>query len=171
MDTKTHLALYGSVKIPRAWCEGCAGFALVIAGQLACCRRALEVGEVLKVKRMCHDDHQLPPPRLRRLILRLQRDRCFYCDRPFGLRLWEGPRRFKLEVYWDRMVPFSYSRDNVTRNIVAACSVCILLKRGFTFQTVEEASVFLETKWQEKGYRFRPPEDLPSVPAAVPSRT
>lgn len=77
--------------------------------------------------------------------------------------MWRGSKKLLLKINWDHMVPHSYSQDNSTKNIVAACHVCNGVKSDLMFQTVEEAQTYVETKWQEKGYRFTPPEIVPAV--------
>lgn len=70
-DTRIYMAIYGNVRIPRAYCYGCEGFAFIIGGSYACCGDQFEIEEIRRCKRMCHpeDVRKLPPPALRKFIL------------------------------------------------------------------------------------------------------
>lgn len=97
--------------------------------------------------------------------------RCFYCFRRFGSTVFRDrtkghrlatrvfgesvgfePNRIRLQLNWDHLIPWDYSRNNQNRNFVAACHVCNGIKRDLIFDTEAEARLYVAQRWTEKGY-------------------
>ena len=89
----------------------------------------------------------MPSAAIKKLILDLQQGRCFYCERVLGSTVMLRRRRITLKCHYDHLVPYSYSQNNQTENFVAACHVCNRWKFNLIFQTIEEAAVYLNGKW------------------------
>ena len=72
----------------------------------------------------------------------------FYCAHGFGTSILRRnktgtARTIKVKLHWDHYIPFSYSQDNRSRNFVAACAQCNLLKHSRIFQSADEARLYL----------------------------
>lgn len=145
---KQHLAIYGSVKIPRAFCKECEGYALVIDGALACCGAAL-MAAPKTMKRLSEAPSRRAAPKLRerRRILEEQRNCCLYCGRMFGSIVMRKGRVHKLKLTWDHLIPWAFNQDNSASNFAAACHVCNGWKKDHVFKTLDEARVFINDIW------------------------
>lgn len=98
-----------------------------------------------------------PSKLLRDQILEAQGGRCFYCRLPFGGVIYRGHKPVSLQLHWDHVVPFSYSRNNRPANFVAACHVCNGIKGDLMFDTPAKAAAYIEQRRIWKGYRLTPP--------------
>lgn len=150
---ENYVAFYGSVKIEKAWCRDCDGYAFVIDELLVCCGVRVS-GLPTYTKRESEPDVRRAnlPASVKREKLKQQGYRCFYCDRAFGSIVHRRGKSVRLRVHYDHIVPHAYSYNNDSGNFVAACHVCNGLKQDFMFSTIEEAQLFLFSKWREKGY-------------------
>lgn len=150
---ENYVAFYGNVKIEKAWCRDCDGYAFVVDELLVCCGVRV-TGLPTYTKREAEPDtrRQNLPDSVKRDKLDEQHHRCFYCDRSFGLIVHRRGKSMRLRVHYDHMVPYSYSYNSDGDNFVAACHVCNTLKHDFVFNTLEEAQLFLFNRWREKGY-------------------
>ena len=146
--TKPHIAIYGNVRIVRAYCDQCENTALIIRGKFSCCDSAFSDSPT-SFKRICEPEFRrsVPTREMQKLILKIQQGCCFYCDRMFNSTVIVHHRKRKLKLCWDHLVPFAYSQNNNTENFVAACHLCNSWKSDRVFQTIEEAKVFLALKW------------------------
>lgn len=150
---ENYVAFYGNVKIEKAWCRDCDGYAFVIDDHLVCCNTRVS-GLPAYTKRESEPDQRrrVLPASVKRAKLEAQHHRCFYCDRSFGSLVHRRGKSMRLRVHYDHMVPYAYSQDNEADNFVAACHVCNSLKHAFYFNTLDEAQLFLFNAWREKGY-------------------
>lgn len=148
---RDHLALFGNIALTRVYCPDCESTAFVIQKKLACCNKPYDPNPQL-YKRECEPEQHrsIPPPGVRKDILALQANCCFYCDREFGSRIYLKRKMIRLKLQWDHLVPYSYSQNNQTDNFVAACHKCNVWKGALMFQTIEDARVFLASKWESK---------------------
>ena len=152
---KSYIAIYGNVKIPKAYCEDCDGYYFVINGRFACCDKQAQIDPQKYIRESEADQtRKRPPLKERKEILDLQNHCCIYCESPFGFIRYKKTRPFKLRLEWDHQVPFAFSQDNSTSNYVAACHVCNSLKSNKCFQTVNEAAAYLSAARHAKGYNF-----------------
>lgn len=151
----TYIALYGNVKVLKSKCPECKRTAFVIDGCMACCGAKPDQSIPNSYKRESDvpQERKRPPKKDQRRILDLQENRCIYCGRYFGTVVYNGKKNVVLKIHWDHFVPFAYSQNNKEANFLAACNICNLLKCARMFQTVEEAQVYLQNKWQEKDYK------------------
>lgn len=95
----------------------------------------------------------------RRRQIKEQDGKCYYCERPFGMLLYRGIRKKRLEVHWDHYVPFAFSQDNSIPNFVAACDVCNRMKSSKLYASLWEAKIDLAAKWSFSGYTEAPDEE------------
>ena len=148
-----HLALYGNVKMARAFCESCHQWALVIQGEMGCCGAKVSV-EILTVKRMTQPEQarRLPPMADRRRVLDEQDHRCLYCLRRFGTFVMRRNRPVRVKLVWDHVAPFAYGQNNQTPNFAAACSICNGYKAAHVYHTIEEARLAIQTARERGGY-------------------
>jgi len=146
---RQHLAVYGHIAIPRGYCRSCKQWTLVIKGVRACCDVQEEEKPSSIIKRICEpaQKRKLPPLQWKREQLARQNYRCFYCNREFGTYYKRKGRERRVVLNWDHKVPYSYSQDNHTYNIIAACSICNRFKYDKVFRTVEEAQIYVLEKW------------------------
>ena len=145
------LAVFGNVKVPRLFCPRCQALALVVAGHFQCCGDPT-VKRPRKWKRESEAStyRKRPPPVAREAQLIAQDHRCLYCDGRFGSEVLYCRRLVVLEVHWDHVMPFSFSRDNSTVNFVAACQICNRIKHDKCFQTLEEARAHVASQREIK---------------------
>lgn len=167
-DYRDHVALYGRIRMLRSWCDSCDSWAFVQGGKMACCGEP-HVGDPARFRRMSESPPRSVPSREdQRLILAIQENRCFYCQRLFGSVVYIKNRRRVLSVNWDHMVPWSYSGDNSPKNFVAACRLCNSWKGSIMFQSVDEARVYLNGRWQD--CQTETGADVPGMLEAVPDQ-
>lgn len=167
MGRRARIALYGNVAIPRGYCSICRSYSFIINGKLACCGELTdESPEGYKRMSSCPSQRKGPSARWKEYILRHQRQRCFYCDRSFGSRVFHRARAVYLRVQWDHVNPFAYSLDNRDQNFVATCHICNLIKSSLIFRSADEARVHIRNEWEAKGYA-----DLSSVRIEVRPET
>jgi 5-methylcytosine-specific restriction endonuclease McrA len=152
-DKKAYLGLYGNVVLPKAYCDDCGMVAIVRDGVLQCCDKEVsEVPEYYKREVEPEQKRHLPPKKDRDRQLEEQDYRCFYCLRRFGSTVYRKTRAVKLKHAWDHMLPYAFSQNNSASNFVAACQVCNGLKSAMCFKSLEDAQLFLNNRWVEKGY-------------------
>lgn len=150
---KQFIALYGNQKILKAYCEKCETFAFVIDNRLQCCDRKISRKNPKFYKR------ETPPLANRNAMkkrdrdkqIRIQDNRCFYCDRIFGSYAFKKGKKILLEIVWDHFIPYSYIENNSSVNFVASCQICNHLKSDLCFQTTEEAKIYIQNEWDSKG--------------------
>jgi len=146
-----YLGLYGSIKIPKSYCQKCLCYSFVIEGKIACCGA---------------DCHPMPlffkresfPPYERRALskeektrkLIMQGYRCFWCRRAFWSIVKLRKREIKLKIHWDHLIPWVYNQNNQIDNYVAACHICNLWKQAMVFSSIEAGKVYLGGKWDEE---------------------
>ena len=144
-----HIALYGNVAIPRAYCPECERYAFVLDGELACCGTPY-VFEARQTRRLsvCPQDRKSLPKQQQEGILRQQDHRCLYCNRRFGSTVYIKGRPRGIRVHWDHQVPFALTQDNRITNIAAACQYCNRWKSSAVFRSVEDIQVYVHQKWE-----------------------
>ncbi len=153
--SRHHIALYGNVKIPSAFCEACHRTAFVLDGKLQCCDAPICNFNPTHFKRVSEPEFSRSQPSAmdKQAILNAQDHRCFYCERLFGEWVHKNKKPIRLRLNWDHLTPFSYQANNSTSNFVAACHLCNNWKRNFVFQTIEEARAYCASKWQNLNSR------------------
>jgi 5-methylcytosine-specific restriction endonuclease McrA len=153
-SNKSYLGIYGNVILPKAYCDNCERTALVRDGRLQCCDKEIdEIPEYYKREIEPEQKRHLPPKKDRDKQLEEQDYRCFYCLRRFDSTVFRKTRAVKLKYVWDHMLPYAFSQNNSATNFVAACQVCNGLKSDMCFKTLDDARLFLNTRWIEKGYK------------------
>jgi len=164
---KPVMTLYGNVQIPKAYCKICKAWSFVVDKRLVCCDIPLKDNKPKIFLRVSEPDckRKRISEHLKKKILKEQNNLCFYCESYiYGFTHRHG-KRIKLRLHFDHQVPYAYSQNNNTENIVASCHVCNGIKSSFCFQTVEEAVIYIMGKREEKGYN-KPNRSniLPEVP-------
>lgn len=148
------LVMYGGVAINREFCKVCNAYSLVVDGKLVCCdKNATEEADTCKreIQVGIVDRHDIPDS-IKKAINIEQGGRCLYCDREFGSVVYRHGKPIVLRLHYDHKAPWAYVGVHTRRNICAACHVCNLIKSDMIFQTVEEASIYILSKREEKGY-------------------
>jgi len=72
----------------------------------------------------------------------------------FGERRKRNGKSFTITINWDHRLPYSFSRNNYSRNFVAACQVCNGIKSDKIFQELDEAQIYIQGERKSKGYDF-----------------
>ena len=154
MKNKNHVALYGRIKILRAYCDKCKIMALVVNKKKQCCGRDFRGDPPKRSKRMTETEgpRKGPGQRNAKEILEKQDGRCFYCNRLIRSYVTRKGILVKLEIEWDHVIPYSYLQSSHPSGFVAACHICNGLKSDFIFRTLEEAQIYLYDAWGRKGY-------------------
>lgn len=97
--------------------------------------------------------------RLKEAIIEKQGGSCFYCGIAFGEWFMHRNRLICVKVHWDHFVPFSYCFRNDSKNYVAACSECNLIKTSHMFDSTQDTIDYVRKRRTEKGLPLLP---LPS---------
>lgn len=90
----------------KAYCPRCKGVAFILGGVFACCDLEFNSEDELarRFKRECDCDPvrtKGPKKSIKEEILRIQEDRCFYCNQQLGGKSFGR----SLKLHWDHMVP------------------------------------------------------------------
>lgn len=92
------------------------------------------------------------PALVKQRILVNQGGLCLYCLNPFGSFYRNGKTDEVqiLQLTWDHMVPYEYTRAHKETNLAAACHLCNRFKTNKMFETVDEARVYLKAVWEKR---------------------
>lgn len=143
-NTAGYMGLYGGVSLEKSYCLKCKGFFLVKKGILQCCdERVYARPEKWKRESLATGDRSKPSVSYQKDQLRLQENRCFYCERVFGFKVAYRDKVVILRIHWDHFVPYAYLQSSPDRNFVAACQICNSIKSSKCFQTTEEARTYV----------------------------
>lgn len=146
-DTRAYLGVYGSIILPKRWCEDCEAFSFVRHGVTVCCaHRNTEAPQRWKRESAASGIRQKPTAEYAEVQLERQAHRCFYCFYLFSSSIHYKKRLVMLRVCWDHVVPFAYLQSNPNENFVAACQICNGIKSSKVFQTVAEARNYVQVK-------------------------
>lgn len=161
-----HVAIYGTTKIERAFCQHCKRYALIMDGLIHCCNRL--VGKTLsqlKQHRMCVAEKRRKSlgRKRKKEILEKQDYRCLYCQLRFGSLVYRKSKPIKLKINWDHKIPWVYSQDNQAANYAAACHICNAIKSDLYFGSVEDAQLYIQQRREEKGYSDMADDSLRSM--------
>jgi 5-methylcytosine-specific restriction endonuclease McrA len=85
-----------------------------------------------------------------------QKEKCAYCDRPFGSAVLVNGSVVTLKPESDHFVPRAKRLNNSSSNIVAACHLCNKLKSSREFDSVEQTRAVISTAWGERGWMDAP---------------
>ena len=94
-----------------------------------------------------------PPTTRQRNILKLQGNKCYWCNREFGSYLYLKSKLVRLIYHFDHVIPYAYTQTNYKHNFVAACQLCNEWKSSKIFYTdnihelIGEMRYFLAEKW------------------------
>jgi 5-methylcytosine-specific restriction endonuclease McrA len=158
MRPKVVKAEFGRIAMLRAICPRCRSMALVIKGRMACCGAMPEQQDEYIKKKESEGEKRRSKlgAKEKRALLEKQENKCFYCYRPFGTPAWH-PGRHKIiypDIHFDHFVCWDYSRDTSIGNMVAACSICNLIKSSKIFANADDARAFIKHRIGQKGYEF-----------------
>lgn len=150
---KPYMALYGNVKILKAWCDDCKGYFFVIDHKFACCDKPIEKNPS-RYKRESNPEQKRKRPKPKEIKEQLEHQGfvCFYCGKQFNTIVYRKKKVIILRMACDHMVPYSYSQNNHVSNFVIACHICNGMKSNKCFDTIEDAREYLNKRWEEKGY-------------------
>lgn len=146
---KKILHVYGKVAIASRICPNCGTESFVIGGKLICCDLNIESVPTGRVVVECASRGRRAKPSIsnQKAILKLQDNRCLYCEAEFGSeRAYKG-RNERVNIHWDHFVPFSYTGTNT--GFVAACSRCNLFKSSLHFPSLQDVKTHCQIKLHE----------------------
>lgn len=147
---------FGSVAILRMPCPKCGFMSFVIDGKSACCDEPIDQPSKYRRKRESDGEQkrcQLSASK-KEIIIESQDNKCIYCQRPFGTPVY-CPKRKRViipEIHFDHFVCWSFSRNTSVGNMVAACSICNLIKGDKLFENIDYARAFIMRRRYQKGY-------------------
>jgi hypothetical protein len=151
MLRKDYIGIYGNVNLRKSWCVSCQQMAIVLRGLLQCCEKPIDCDpQRFKRESIAEQRRHLPPAEDRRAQLKMQENRCIYCERQFGSRVYRKMRLVRLRICWDHFVPYALMQDNRAVNFVAACHLCNSWKSDKVFQTLTDARLYLYAKWRSE---------------------
>jgi hypothetical protein len=175
---------FGRVALLRMVCPKCGLMGLVLSGKMLCCGKDIKNPERYQRKREAEGEHRrsLLSKKEKDSILESQGNCCVYCQRPFGTPVWHPKRQrvFIPDIHFDHFVCWNFSRNTSVGNMVAACSICNIIKGDKLFENIEQARAFIVYKRNKKGYedemspsmsndiKERPPSAIPCQVAGSP---
>lgn len=156
MVKRKNVAKYGNTYIQREYCRSCRTYALVIDGEIQCCDKSVENSNRVKIKIMSQplSARKLLSRNDRDEILRIQENRCLYCDVRFGDFV-KSPYRLGYIVarlHWDHLDPYVKTLDNRSSNFVASCSICNRIKSDLVFENIEDVRAYIQYNRSKRGY-------------------
>jgi len=153
---KPHTAIYGSIKMERTYCHSCKGYAFVIDGKLLCCNKPILENLGPKNKIMSGATHKRKKPSMdqKNAILRLQGNRCLYCNKQYGTPYIHDKKLRFTYICYDHFTPFSYTQHSKDTEFVGSCNVCNSIKNNKIFATIEDAVRYIDYKRRKKGYEY-----------------
>lgn len=159
MKMKTHKAVYGKVSMVRACCPVCGEFSFVIDGEMACCGAKPPDLDPKYIIRMTkgRKRKKRPTPARQKVLLESQNYKCFYCGCDLRNSWYVGGRMKlpkRVTIHYDHLVPWVYSIDDGVQNIVAACSVCNMIKTSRVFPTVEKLREWVLSRREKRNYEI-----------------
>jgi len=157
MRKKIHKVFYGSTVLLKTYCKNCKQDSFIIDGKLQCCNALLEDiydKEVRKRESLGRHLRNIVSLNIKKEILKLQEDRCIYCDKGLYSHVWSEKKckYIKIRIHFDHFVPWVYSQDSHKDNIYASCHICNLLKSDFHFHDLVSAREYINAKREKKGY-------------------
>lgn len=158
INQRREVYYYGSVGLTRTICPNCKSWCIVQHGKTPCCKVQIQFDDEKPVQVRT----SIPPQKRKYIsqyrkgkILREQGYKCIYCLQEIGsTQTRNGFEEIMLSAEFDHLVPFSYSQDNSTGNIVGACQICNGLKYNFHYKDLEQAREHLRDSRKDKGYDF-----------------
>ena len=150
-EVKKHIAIYGSVKVNRCFCEFCKCWTIVAKdGLKLCCNKPSEENpSEYKSMMEAFPKRRTINSNTKKLLLEKFNNSCCYCDRRFGSYVEVNGSLKQIRVNYDHKIPFSYSYNNQDDNFLPACSFCNNWKSNNIFQTMEDAKLYVSQKWEE----------------------
>lgn len=148
---KSHIAIYGTLKVRRMFCRSCKCWTIIAKdGKKICCNKPY-MGEPKEFKRMIEAVRirRGPSERVKKILFEKFDYSCCYCGRRFGSYVSFSGIFKKVKVNWDHKIPFSYSYNNAGENFLPACNFCNGWKSSKIFQTMEEAKLYVNNRWEE----------------------
>ena len=149
--------IYGKVALLRGKCLKCKEKAFVIDGKYQCCGLRAKKPKNIRSQKMTQGrekrEHWLKKKE-KRAILKEQSNQCYYCkcdlvDSWYMTHKTKSPK--KIQIHYDHIVPWAYSRDDSIPNIVATCNLCNLYKHSKVFGTFEDLMSYLTERREKKG--------------------
>lgn len=135
---------------PVDYCQACQCESFVIDRRFTCCGRHSDLAYVKEVKKKIRRPNA---SELRDLRAKFERAGCFYCMRPFGIKVKQRGRMIQLRYQLDHILPWSRFHNNGDYNFAAACHVCNFLKGDRIFPSIEATRQWLARAWLDKGYK------------------
>jgi len=152
-EKASYIGLYGNINLTKEWCNKCDSYSFVISGKLVCCgAHQTQLPQLYKRESIPEQRRKTISAKEKKIQLEKQDYRCFYCGKNLGSLVFRKSKPVKLKTEWDHMIPYSLTQNNEPTNFVAACHICNRLKSSSVFQTVDEAKIYLLSRWEEKGY-------------------
>lgn len=143
---KNHVAIYGSTKIKRDYCNDCKCYAFVIDNTIQCCLKPHNTIKKTNYKRMILSEgkKKQPPANLKREIIKRQDNKCLYCGIKFGDIYYKKDKPNIAKIHYDHLVPFAYLNSNPYNNWIGACNICNSIKGSKMFETIEEVKSYVK---------------------------
>ena len=110
MIKQKHLAFYGEFRLLRAFCKECKGMTLIVDNIKQCCHNPLSGKMSQEWEQMCPatGKRRIPPAWRQREILKVQDNKCLYCDKPFNIPYFHKEKLRFTKINWDHLIPFIY---------------------------------------------------------------
>jgi hypothetical protein len=150
-------SFYGSVCIPKAYCEDCRDLVFIVNARYSCCEKPFK-DDFLKEKLVrvvqSENERSVISKFVKTEILELQKHRCIYCD--IDLRQTHYFRNDKqkyclMRINYDHFVPWISNGNNHKSNLYASCNLCNRIKSDKHFIDIVSAREFILNERKRKG--------------------
>lgn len=161
--------------VARGWCQECEGPAIVCNdGTLACCGRIydpearpprvdrpvpkpikIEATKVINIRAKKFNSRRSIPAKdkVYGLLRLIQGERCYYCGQMLEHVEVKGHYMVETKCHIDHVNPRVGDKDDTVLNLVAACSMCNVMKHDRKFNSIKEIREYVKARRVAKGYR------------------
>ena len=82
-------------------------------------------------------------------LIKEQKNRCYWCERKFGVLYMKGSKIKSLNPCFDHIVPYSFSKASPIDGFVAACNFCNQFKSNMIFSHEDDCRKYLKKRWEK----------------------
>ena len=153
-SVRTEKVHYGKVIMFRAICPNCDEILFGNDLHFKCDGCSVEFkGKIDSLRiEVTSPTRKTPSKKIKKQILDHQDEKCFWCERDFGIIYFRYNSIKKLLPNWDHLIPYSYSYSNADENFVASCSICNSFKSSKVFENINECKIYLNKRWNKNLY-------------------
>lgn len=149
--------IYGSVAIKSDICKTCGFQSFIVRQRFSCCGR-FAYGKQTDIRRIsqARSNRKRFSPEFIKTLVSKQSGLCFWCGIPFEELEFSRRKLAKKKVHLEHLEPFIFAANECRKNLVAACSICNLIKSDLMFDSIYECRKYIKIQRRKKGYSVGP---------------